>query len=472
MENKYIVTINNKRIFDFYNSNPNINIESMNIILLDIIEELSTDMTKLFVNTKLGEINENVKELKQSLVHLNDSLSIKLNESNKNFIETIKLVVENTNNENNEKVSQLLNKNIDIFINQISLIIPKSQDESNKKLQENLSHIHKTLTDDVKTFMLTTHNASNLKDFVSTIESKIQVMQQPIFNFITSSQESLYNKINSVKEDNLVTKANNEKLYTELNDFLNKYKNSSQFKGQLSENMLEHILCKLYPTAEINNTTSHTACGDFMMKRENKCNILFENKNYDSNNVNIEEVKKFLRDTQLNKCSGVMMSQKSGIVGRPDYHIEIHDGNILMYLHNVNYSHEKIKTAVDVIDNMYEKLQMIYKNEDTEGIQIKKEVLDSINEEFQRFIIQKEGIINSAKDIQKKIISQVEELRMPELTTFLNSKYASIQNQQFICDICGLSFPNNRSLGSHKKLHKEKSNSKQNTNEKEIIISA
>lgn len=468
MENKYTITINNKRIFDFYNSNPNISVESMNLILLDIIEELSTDMSKIFVNTKLGEINENVKELKQSLLHFNDNITIKLNENNKNFIETFKLVVENTNNENNEKVTQLLNKSIDIFINQISLTIPKTQDESNKKLQESLIQIHKTLTDDVKTFMMTTHNSANLKDFISTIEGKINLMQQPFFNIINSSHENISSKINSIKEDNIITRTNNQKLFGELNDFLNKYKNSSQFKGQVSENMLEHILCTLYPTGEINNTTSQTACGDFILKRENKCNIIFENKNYDSNNINIEEVKKFLRDTSLNKCSGIMLSQKSGIVGRPDYYIEIHDGNVLMYLHNVNYSKEKIKTAVDVIDNMYEKLQMIYKNDDTEGIQIKKETLDLINEEFQKFILQKETLINTIKEMNKKFIIQVEELRFPELTTLLNSKYTSIQNQQFLCDVCGLSFVNNRSLGSHKKLHKEKTNGKQNENQ--IVI--
>ena len=453
MENKYLITINNKKVFDFYNANPNINIESMNLILLDILEQLSTDISKIFVNTKLGEINENVKELKQSMNSFNDSLSGKLSEHNKNFIDTFKLVIGNTNNENNEKITLLINKNIDIFVNQISLTIPKTQEESNRKLQENLLQIHKTLTDDVKTFMMTTHTSNNLKDFISTIENKIHIMQQPIFNMLTGTQEQINTKFNSVKEDNILSRANNEKIFNELSEFLNKYKNSSQFKGQVSETMLETILSKLYPTGEIYNTTSQTAAGDFLLKRENKPNIILENKNYDMN-INVDEIKKFLRDTSQNKSCGIMLSQKSGIVGRPDFHIEIHDGNVLLYLHNVQYSQEKIKTAIDIIDNLYEKLQVMYKNEDVEGITINKETLDLINEEFQKFHYQRENIINTTKEFQKRILSQLEELKFPELTAFLNSKYASIQNQQFICDVCGASFANNRSLGSHKKIHK------------------
>lgn len=453
MENKYVMTINNKRIFDFYNSNQNINIESMNLILLDIMEQLSTDMSKVFVNTKLGEINEHVKELRMSMNNFNDNIIVKMNEYNKQFIETFKLVITNQNNENNEKITNIIEKNVDVFIDKISLTIPITQDESNRKLQDNLLQIHKGLTEEIKSFMLTTHNASSLKEFISTLENKIHVMQQPIFNLLSTNQEHISNRVNAIKEDNSISRSNNEKLFNELNDFLSKYKNSSQFKGQVSETMLENILSKLYPTAEIQNTTSITAAGDFLLKRENKPNIILENKNYEKN-VNIDEVKKFLRDTNENKSCGIMLSQTNGIVGRPDYHIEINDGNVLVYLHNVQYSQEKIKTAVDIIDNLYEKIQFTCKDEDTDGINIKKETLDLINEEFQKFLSQKESIINSAKDIQKKIISQVEEIKFPELSTILNSKYACVQNQLFICEDCGLSFQTNRSLGSHKKIHK------------------
>ena len=62
-------------------------------------------------------------------------------------------------------------------------------------------------------------------------------------------------------------------------DFLNKYKSSSQFKGQCSENMVETILNKMYPTAEIINATAFKASGDFIIKRTDGPDIMIENKN-------------------------------------------------------------------------------------------------------------------------------------------------------------------------------------------------
>jgi hypothetical protein len=151
-----------------------------------------------------------------------------------------------------------------------------------------------------------------------------------------------------------------------------------------------------------------------------------------------------------------MISQFSGIASKPNGFIELHDANVLVYLHNVDYSPEKIKMAVDVIDNLTAKLETIAAHEEQSGIVIRKDVLDRINEQFQFFMAQKETLLGVMRDSHKKIISQVEELRLPDLSAFLNDKYASIQNQQFVCDVCNLSFTNRRSLASHRKLHKNK----------------
>jgi hypothetical protein len=58
------------------------------------------------------------------------------------------------------------------------------------------------------------------------------------------------------------------------------------------------------------------------------------------------------------------------------------------------------------------------------------------------------------KDSSKKHIALLEELKMPDLSLYLNDKYASIQNQQFACEVCALPFQNKRSLAAHKKIHK------------------
>jgi hypothetical protein len=450
---KHVTTINNKRIYDYYNANKNVNIESMNLILLDFMEQLGNDMTKVLSNSVFGEILSNVKEIKLQVNSINDNFALKLQEHNKSFIETTKLVIGMASSENNDKVTQLLNRNTDSFIERINTSIPKTQEETNKKIQDSLLSFQKTINEDIKSYLSSNNSESSLKEFISTLDSKILTMQQPIYTFISSNQEQLNTKLNSLRDDSVLNKSANEKVMSDLNDFLTKYKTSSQFKGQCSENMLGNILNKMYPTAEVINTTALKASGDFLLKRTGKQTILLENKNYEAN-VNLEEIKKFLRDVNEQKTHAIMMSQYSGIVSKPNGFIEINDGKVIIYLHNVDYSQERIKMAIDVIDNLSERLDEISNIDDNDGYVIKKDVLDSINDQFQLFISQKEVIITTVKETNKKLLSQIEDMKIPDLSLFLNDKYASIQNQQFVCEVCNLPFQNKRSLASHKKIHK------------------
>ena len=450
---KYVTTITNKRIYDYYNANKNVNIESMNLILLDFMEQLGNDMTKVLSNSVFGEILSNVKDIKLQVNSINDNFTLKLQEHNKSFIETTKMVIGMASSENNDKVTQLLNRNTDSFIERINTSIPKTQEETNKKIQDSLLSFQKTINEDIKSYLSSNNSESSLKEFISTLDSKILTMQQPIYTFISSNQEQLNTKLNSLRDDSVLNKTANEKVMCDLNDFLTKYKTSSQFKGQCSENMLGNILNKMYPTAEVINTTALKASGDFLLKRTGKQTILLENKNYEAN-VNLDEIKKFLRDVNEQKTHAIMMSQYSGIVSKPNGFIEINDGKVIIYLHNVDYSQERIKMAIDVIDNLSERLDEISNVDDNDGYVIKKDVLDSINDQFQLFISQKEIIITTIKETNKKLLSQIEDMKIPDLSLFLNDKYASIQNQQFVCELCNLPFQNKRSLASHKKVHK------------------
>ena len=60
----------------------------------------------------------------------------------------------------------------------------------------------------------------------------------------------------------------------------------------------------------------------------------------------------------------------------------------------------------------------------------------------------------TAHHFHEKWSHQFEDLNMPNLSIFLNSRYASIQNQKWTCDICNESFTKKASLASHKKKHK------------------
>jgi hypothetical protein len=350
-------------------------------------------------------------------------------------------------------MSILLQKHSETFVDKLLSILPKSQEETSRKVQEQLSLVQKTIQCDLQQFMIQSKPETNLTEFISTFDTKLSVLQQPIFQMLQSNQDHISTRLSTVRDELLVSKTTNERLYTEMSEFLHKYKASSQFKGQYSEHMLETILTEMYPTAHVENTTSQTACGDFMIHREGFPDVLIENKNYERN-VDPEEIKKFLRDVMNKDCSGIMMSQLSGIVSKPNFFIEVHNGKVLVYLHKVYFSKDQIKMAMDVIDHLSSRLVSIVTTEEENGISIRKEIMDKINLEVQLFVKNKEMMATTIKDSSRKLLLQLEELQLPELSLFLNDKYASIQNQQFICDICNRSFPTKRGLGHHRKAHK------------------
>ena len=453
MAEKYLMTLNNKRIHDYYKKNPSIDFESMNIVLLDFMDKISTDMSKVLQNTLQGQLLQEVKEIKSQLSVLQETVIGKITETNKSFLETLKLLLSMNSSEHSDKIVQLMHKHSDTFIDKLTNLLPKSQEETQRKIQDQLALLQKTIQCDFQQFMIQSKPETNLSDFISSFDSKLSLLQQPIFQMLQSNQEQVSSKLATVKDDLLVNKATNERLYNEMSEFLHKYKASSQFKGQYSEHMLETILTDIFPTASIENTTAQTASGDFMIHREGFQDILIENKNYERN-VDLDEIKKFLRDVNNKECSGIMMSQLSGIVSKPNFFIEIHNGKVLIYLHKVFFSKEQIKMAIDVIDHLSSRLETVVSNEEENGFNIKKEVLDKINEEVQLFVKNKETMTATIKDSSRKLLSQLEELQLPSLTLYLNDKYASIQNQAFVCETCNHCFPTKKGLAMHRKVHK------------------
>jgi hypothetical protein len=95
-----------------------------------------------------------------------------------------------------------------------------------------------------------------------------------------------------------------------------------------------------------------------------------------------------------------------------------------------------------------------------EDIVISKEVLDSINADFQKFISQKEAVINLIKDCQKKIIDEIRGFSLPSLEKYLASIHAD--KITYTCDVC-TSFvaSSKKALASHKRSKECKQNTSQ-----------
>ena len=209
------------------------------------------------------------------------------------------------------------------------------------------------------------------------------------------------------------------------------------------------LLNKLYSTAEVAQLKDfdHTV---FSMKRFQKPQILFESHDSDFN-ITSDEIQQFTKMVGDHNCNGVFISNKSGISSKPNYHIDFIHGNLLVFLHNVDYSTDKIKLAIDIIDTISVKLRELNNTPDENTIP--KPVLDDINKEYQLFISQKEALINIYKECQKKVLSQIDEIRFPCLDKFLSTKYVTqIQKPGFKCDLCKCFNANNlKALAAHKR---------------------
>jgi len=213
------------------------------------------------------------------------------------------------------------------------------------------------------------------------------------------------------------------------------------------------ILNKLYNSAEITTVESNSTDGVYSLKRLRKQNVLIKSV-FSDENAGIDEIESFTQMINEKNCSGVFLSQNSGISTKKDFQIEIHNNNnIVVYIHNSNYSTSHIESAISIIDNLYAKLRQYAVSLNDNEITIPKDILELINSEYYLFMTQKNAVLELFKENQKKIVSQMDELRFPCLEKFLVGKFtAPIQKTGLKCDLCKSFSANNlKALAAHKR---------------------
>ena len=454
------IVLTSKKIVDFYKHNKNFDCEAMNLFLIDFLEQIIHGMSSNVISSvnsqilsNVGELNAKMSVLSSNVLKLNDdivnSITIKLQETKKDYIEDYKTILFNNLSTNNEKVSSLLQQNTSQLVDKTTLllndIVPKNNNEQTSSIKESLSSFQNLLLEETNKVLQSTNKDESLKLFVQNFENKYSQLIQPFNSIISSSEERIQKEITQLKD-----KCISENLQNDMNDFFNKFKNSSH-KGNLGEIQLETILNQLFPSSEIINTSSLRASCDFKIKRQHYDNIVIETKHYDRN-VTLDEVKKFIRDIEEQKCNGIFLSQTSGITSKQNFQIDIHGENIVIYIHNVKYDSSIIKMAVDVIDNISDKIQSFYSNEDN-SFSISEEVIQEINKEYIDFVNRKMNFLELIKETNKKMLSQIDEIKFPSLSKLLTQKCGTIlnnENKSIVCSICNkFTASNNKSLAAH-----------------------
>jgi hypothetical protein len=282
------------------------------------------------------------------------------------------------------------------------------------------------------------------------INDSITTSNKKILDFYKKNAHINFEYINCLLVDileNIVTKSPESNIKNtiseEFAEFLNK--NNSSHSSMFGENKLCYILNRIFPSSYIENTPIPS---NFILKRNNSVNILFENKQC-TFNVPTIDVNNFIKSCDENNLSGIMISNTSGIATKNNFQIDINDKHVLIYLHNANYNEDIIHTAVDVLDYLTNTITNI----DPSNISpLTNEQLLDINQEFQTFLNQKETIINYIRDTNKKLIQTILDIELPTLHKYLSSKFASTNTIDLKCNICEkFTGKNNKSIASHKK---------------------
>ena len=478
------ITIKNKDIVSFYEQHPNINIETINCFFIDIIKKLSTDLYSTLNDNNISKVLSIVTDMNSTLSKFDTMLSLKLLELKKDYVDEIKTVLSNNLLNEKSKIQSILERNHDNLVTKTHLLLndfmPRSQ-EGYYKLDKSLKDYFVTINNNTKRILEQTdkddvkeYNNSVISNIDSQFDKMVQHIQNQICSVIQSSEERTTNNIQQVKDNIIVHKSSQDTLAGEMNSFLNKYNNNSNKKGNVSETELYYILQKLMPADEIIRCGNETAACDVRVNRcdNNKPTILFENKNY-TGSVDTEEIRKFERDVQLQKQHGIFLSQSSPITFKQDFHIDIINGLILVYVSNVNYNEEKIMVAINIVDKLsifVEHLVAKSKqdhNEDEFQI-VSNQDLTAIIKEYIEFGAKKIEIIELVKTMSKQMLDKMEDIQMPCLNKYLLGT-GQYKNDNMVCQYCGIfNGKNKSSLAAHVRSCKQNPNSISNKKNKDV----
>lgn len=454
------IEITNPRICEFYNNHKCFDVETMNLFIIDFLEKsvlVSSTQTPITFSTspihfQISELQSSFSFLQDAIIYINKSLLTTFLQYKSEYISEFKSIFDN------QLKSNFTNNNT-IFIQKIQNLLYAHIPESVFKSKYHT--LHEKITNTIKQFqqiinanvdtLFNKPNSTIYDSFISNFEINsshlIQSIQQHFTEFLQSKHESI-NKLSTEisQKFNPQTYTQYSKLNYELNDFihnLKKYNTNSVCQ-------FETLVSQLYPTSTI--TTHNTSSMNTLLTlyRDNKESITISSIANKDRNINIDEVKEFNKTVLENNTHGIFISQYTGITSKPNFHVDIQNKHIVVYIHNALFSPDKIQIAVDMIETIYSKLYDFISSDNK--LAIPKDVLDDINREYQSFITQKESAIELVKEFNKKLISQLNEITFPSLDKFLATRYSTHKKQGYICDICNqFTVPTLKGLAAHKR---------------------
>lgn len=436
--------ITNPKIIDFYRSNPQISFEEVNLYLLEILrsiqhpnstirkDQLETAILRTEIEGSFYEKHQ-INELLTFLTSLREVTHQQIQHiSSKYVIAKTEYVQEFRSLLHSSDARQRIQENNQRFIERIKLALSGLRISSiSDKVQSMMRQFQKILSANSESIFVKDASATQEKEYVDNFESNtahmIQAITQLLSDCLQDKEQKIETQIASLKRREDVNSASYYRLVYECNDVLHQLQIQPD-----NSHTFDLILSKTFPTASITNDSNETGPDNYMVLRDDKPAIRIESHNVKDRNVGAAEIKSFLKERTTH---GILVSQYTGITAKPNYHIEIHNNFITVYIHQLENSVEKLQIAVDMIDTLSAKMGD-FCIDGEHKYSIPKEVLDDVNREYQQFIIQKETILSMIKEQHKRLLGQIDDMRFSSLDKYLATRYSSCKKQGYTCDLC------------------------------------
>ena len=452
--------ITHPRIVGFFNEHKSLQPEETIIKFIDIMESLHENMNKTMNNSVVTEILDSIKSMHGKIDTVSNNVnkitgdtqtqfSLKMTEFKQDYIRELEKVLTCNVSDKIEPLFKEQNSSLfDRTESMLGKLIPKNEAAVAESIKEIVREFQDAVASDTRTALSQTIDRNSFSEYIAGFDKKmadtVSASQTILNEAIRTTEQRLESKMDNIKELSTASNTATTTLHGSVNGLLQKFENSSA-KGKLSENLILNVIEQVYPSAEITAVGKTKETGDIMVERMHKPKVLVENKIWNRSVVQAEVVK-FIRDIEVQNCCGIFLSQNGKITTKENYEINIHNGNVLVYVHDVHNDADKIKLAFDIVDHLKDKLDEFSGAGGEESIS--KEMLEYINAEFQNFTASKTALMKLAKDFNKKFLKQVEEIKMPTLEDYLSTKYAFSSNK-FVCEYCGFVGKNQQSKSAH-----------------------
>ena len=105
------IIVKDPTIIAFYKENTNLNFITMNHIFIDILKKLSTNLNETITNNINNKILSTLTDLSKDILGFKQDVTTKLHDTKKEYIDNVKLILENNTMSSTDKIQNILEKN-------------------------------------------------------------------------------------------------------------------------------------------------------------------------------------------------------------------------------------------------------------------------------------------------------------------------------------------------------------------------